>query len=266
MRFCPSLLVVLVLGCHDPAAKVDDARPRLPTDATQRAHDVESLVRRWNAAVNAHDAEQLAALYADSVELYGTRMSRTAALAAKTGSFAKHVRDELSDIAVTPAGHAQFHKKSTATDGKVIDVAGYLDARESGGQWRIVSEGDTTTDTNLESAKASRCIKAVMDVVYATTEAQTAIRDIEEGAKSAPADDPVSVGGMVNPTVDPADAGERPTWTVAICENHKDRMPCYHYFEVDTKTGRVTDSLAETDAGPLKTDPKRMARAKEACQ
>jgi hypothetical protein len=236
----------LALGCHDhahetleqrenretlvpdsmPSAHASSAPPTHPPiddDAAKRTLRMESLVRDWNLAINAHDASLLAGLYDDFIELYGKRMRRSDALTAKKASFAKHARDDLSDIAVTQAGHAQFHKKSSARDGKVIDVTGYLDAREVGGKWVIVAEGDTETDTNLARAKSSRCVGAVMDIVYATAEAQQIIRDIEEGAKHAPADDPVSVGGMVSPEVDPADFIGQPKWTVAICENHKDR-------------------------------------------
>lgn len=117
-------------------------------------------------------------------------------------------------------------------------------------------------DGNLERVKASRCEDAVMALVYATAEAKQVTHDIEEGAKRAPVDDPVSVGGMVYPP----DLAGSPTWTVAICENHPERMPCFDYFEVDTNTGVVTYSRADSDGGALRTDPKGVARVREACK
>jgi len=101
-----------------------------------------------------------------------------------------------------------------------------------------------------------------MALVYATAEAKQVTHDIEEGAKRAPVDDPVSVGGMVYPP----DLAGSPTWTVAICENHPERMPCFDYFEVDTNTGLVTYSRADSDGGALHTDPKGVARVREACK
>ena len=89
-----------------------------------------ATVLAWNAAINAHDSARLAPLYADPVEIYGTKMPRARALAAKQASFAKHDHDALSSIEVTPAGHAQFDKKSTGRDGKLLEVTGYLDLRQ----------------------------------------------------------------------------------------------------------------------------------------
>jgi hypothetical protein len=72
-----------------------------------------AIVNAWNAAINAHDPALLGPLYADPVELYGTKMSRSQALAAKKASFATHAHDELSSIEITPSGHAQFVKTTS---------------------------------------------------------------------------------------------------------------------------------------------------------
>jgi hypothetical protein len=273
-----SFAFALIAGCHgNDASNGHDASPvasavpvasvapphrapRQPTASDPRAHDLDGLVRAWNAAINAHDASQLDALYAGSIELYGTRMPHARALVAKKGSFAKHAKDELSAIAVSGSGHIQFQKKSTARDGHVLEVTGYLDAEQTDGKWLIVAEGDTTTDANLARAKESRCEDAVLTLVMATTEAKEAIRDIEEGAKKAPADDPVNPAVMVLPR-DRVD----PTWSVAICENHADRMPCMYHFDVDPSRGSVRE-FDDPHGRVLDTDPAPAAKVREACK
>jgi ketosteroid isomerase-like protein len=252
-----------------PSASVPRAQPsaarspptshEAPPDEAD-AQSIHALVGLWNEAINAHDARTLAALYADPVELYGTSMPRARALAAKRASFAKHAKDELSDIHVSTRGHAQFRKKSTSRDGRVVEVTGYLEARETSGRWLIESEGDTTTDANLARAMELRCEAAVDSIVYATAEAKMAIKRINDGLKNARADDPVNLSGMIVPP-NPGNAA----WSVGICENHEDRMPCPYSFEVDPHTAVVT--AFDVD-GPkaLKTDPALAAKVREACK
>ncbi len=223
--------------------------------AHERAARLRALVVAWNAAINAHDANKLAGLYADEVELYGKRLSRATAVAVKKASFAHHVRDTIDDIAVTDEGRATFHKNSLQSGGKLIEVDAYLD--EEGG--KIVSEGDTTTDTNLARARETTCELAVLQLVEQTAEAKTATKTIEEGAKSSPL--PVSVGGYAMPP-DVTGAG----WGVAICENYVDRMPCYHHFNVDPATATVTYTNGGLDDRPIVTDPALAAKVRAACK
>ena len=72
-------LLVLVLGhagCREekpapkpvPSASASAAKPVLIPQNRTKAHDIESLVTAWNDAINAHDAEKLAALYADEID------------------------------------------------------------------------------------------------------------------------------------------------------------------------------------------------------
>ena len=301
MQRAPWLAVALLVGCHESSSSSD--RPPAPevlvppsatapsppatsarapsapaparapheTASQARASRALALVHAWNAAINAHDTALLAPLYADPVELYGVSMPRARALAAKQAAFARHDRDALSSIEVTAAGHAQFDKKSTGRDGKVLDVTGYLDLREVAGagavggtvHFVIAAEGDTTTDANLERAKASRCEAAVSRLVYATAEARKAEHDIEEGAKGSP---DVHVGGMVLPP-EPGAAAAAARWRVSVCESRPERMLCLHHFEVDAVTGVVTyTGLESAEETRLATDAALVARVEAACR
>ena len=270
-------LAIVVFGCRggqttaggDSAVPSASAAPsvtastsattkRAMSPADTRAHDIEALVRAWNEGINAHDTTRLASLYADAVELYGTRMSRAQALHAKQASFAKHDHDSLSSISVSAAGHAQFDKKSTGRDGKVIHVTGYLDTRQIAGKWLITSEGDTTTDTNLERAKQDRCQAAVLALVDTTPEAERARRAIQE-----PEFGVVPTGATSVAT--PPDHGG--PWLVQICEVHPDRLMCGPDFEVDPDRAVVFfTGVGAVDGGSLRTDPKAAARVRDACK
>lgn len=232
-----------------PSASAANAAPKETHPAAART---EALVQAWSAAINAHDAAALGALYADSIDLYGETVTRARAIAMKKAAFAWHVRDDLDAIAVTDSGRATFHKKSTQKGGKVIDVVGYLDVRDG----KIVAEGDTTTDKNLARAREVGCEDTVLAFVQATPEAKKAAADIETGAKTSP--EPVSVAGMVLPP-----EGDRREWSVSVCENHPDCMLCLHHFLVDPATAKLTYELG--DARTLAGDPVLAAKVRAAC-
>jgi hypothetical protein len=159
---------------------------------------------------------------------------------------------------------ATFTKKTTSKDGKTIEVLGYLEARQVQGAWKIVVEGDTTTDRNLERARERRCTSAVLAIVHATDEAKRAMASIEQGAKKQPASDPVNVAGRVMPP----QAGSS-EWYVGICEDHADRMLCLNHFEVSKDTGVVRYMGIEgsdPDWHAIKTDPRLMADVVSSCK
>ncbi len=66
---------------------------------------------------------------------------------------------------------------------------------------------------------------------------------------------------MVIPPESPAGA-----WHVAVCENHPDRMPCYHHFTVDPTTAKVGYSAMGLDEQPIATDPALAAKVRAACK
>lgn len=263
MRRAWLLLLALsgTLACRDeqkpapnpvPSASASAAtKLTLIPQSRTKAHDIESLVTAWNNAINAHDTEKLADLYADEIELYGKKMSRTAALAAKKQAFTTHDHDDLTDVRVDEHGRARFTKKSKGTDGKVIEVVGYLDADRSGSVWKIVSEGDTTTDANLSRKKTMTCMGAVSALVDATPQAKKAMKDIAH------------LGGMVNEPTDSATG----LWHVALCENQPDRFLCLDHFEVDPTTALITYSGIHEDLGEKPTpDPTLAAAVRSVCK
>ena len=255
---------IVLLGITSMACKTSEKTPAPTASASAsarakraivpqnrtRAHDVGALVAEWNAAINAHDTEHLADLYADEIDLYGKKLSRSDAIAAKKVAFAKHEHDDLSDIRVDEHGRALFTKKSKGTDGTVAEVVGYLDADRSGSVWKIVSEGDTTTDANLRRRKTMTCMAAVSALVDATPQAKKAKSAIEH------------LAGMTNEPEDSATG----TWHVALCENKPDQYLCLDHFEVDPTSAEITYTGIHEDLGEKPTpDPKLAATVRDVC-
>jgi hypothetical protein len=259
-----ALALVVVVACKPSGSATEASASAQPAPTASNAPfdggvhavgaTIESVVRAWNAAINAHDADKVGALYSDEIELYGRVLARDKAVALKRGAFAGHLRDDIADIVVDESGRASFHKTSTLRSGKVIDVQGYLDVHDG----KITSEGDTTTDKNLTRARSVSCEAAVMALVNATPEARKAMKDIDDGAKAMHD----VIVGRAEMAMPPEKAGG--AWDVAICENFPDRMPCYHHFAVTPAAGTVTYSLYGDDKR-ISIDPALLAKARSAC-
>ena len=231
------------VACVDgPAGPTAVPLPR--TDATVAAPSrvkgaIANVVRAWNDATNAHDATKLSALYADDLELYGTKVTRAKAVAIKNAAFAAHDRDTLYDLSVTK-NHATFHKGSHMKDGQTIWVDGYIDVDAS---MRIVSEGDTTTDENLERKREADCLVA-LDAMLAST---------PEGKKAA-----------ANPRRSVEEDG--PRWTVRYfapspgSKKEDDQLVASDEFQID-----ATRASIEHDGKPMMAPP-AMSKVSSVCK
>jgi hypothetical protein len=169
-------IVVVLASCRSRAVTTEGAdasfadvtvaaapsAPRAPKTTAQLA----DVVRAWNDATNAHDAQKLRSLYASEVELYGQTMSADKATTVKAAAFAKHDHDDVSEL-VLKGRRAVFRKVSKAKDGRVTDVSGYLEVDAS---MQIIAEGDTTTDANLGRAEEDRCCAALWKIAHAVPE------------------------------------------------------------------------------------------------
>jgi hypothetical protein len=98
----------------------------------------------------------------------------------------------------------------------------------------------------------------VQSLVDHTAEARKATQAINDADRSGGLQ---GVGGYAMP---PDVTGDG--WDVAICENYADRMPCYHHFNVDPATARVTYSGGGLDDHPIVTDPALAAKVRTACK
>ena len=132
--------------------------------------DFSTYVQDWNDAHNEKDVAAFSRMYADSLVFYGDRTSKNACIEKKLSAFRKQpdFLQRIPDaIAVEEIGGAQVRcdfSKKVSSNGEARTYAGYLIFERIGEAWRIVNEGDKTTDKNLE-AKARNSVPAPPDAI-----------------------------------------------------------------------------------------------------
>lgn len=246
-------LLLLLVACKTesksaPADTAADASKAFSAESHSRAKAIATVVRAWNEANNAHDVSKLADVYASEVELYAKKMPRADALDAKTASFTTHESDELSNLRIDEGGRVLFTRKSKSKDGKVALATSYLDCDRSGDVWKIVSEGDVSTDANQHRKHTMTCMGAVSALVDATPQARKAMTEIKR------------LAGMTN---EPTDS-RTGLWHLALCETSGDRFLCLDHFDVDPTSAAITYTGVHQDLGTNPTPDPQLASAVEA--
>jgi len=218
-----------------------------------------AVTRRWNEALARRDAGALRSVYGAQVRLYQNTVDREAAIKTKAAALAasKDYTQAITavefDLRTADRPKAGFDKKWTSK-GKQQSVRGSLVFAKEGGQWVVVEESDTKTDERRARAEANKdsCEGLVVGVVMSVPEASQILN-----GPTDPAEGHNSNGLRI-------DGGppESPTFAVAIHENHPDHLLTLAWFEVDPRTGRVTEGLDKT---PRKADPALVEKMKAAC-
>lgn len=237
-----------------PAPATADERKVDPREAEIRA-----VVKRWNEALATRSADLLKTVYGAEVRLYGKPLDRDAAIKAKSTALAaaKDYTQSVSAIEVDlrdPAPpRASFQKKWTA-NGKAQSVAGSLVLMKEAGSWVVVEESDAKTDAlrARAAARADSCEGFVVGVVMSTPKAARLLAGPTNPAGGHESNG-LRIGGG------PPDS---PTFAVAVHENHAEYLVTLAWFDVDPKTGQVTESpLGEAQ----KADPALVKKMIAAC-
>lgn len=234
-----------------------------PTRAVARAAnpieaEIVTLTRRWNDALAKRDAQALASVYGARVQLYDKSIDRAATLKAKAAALAsaKDYTQAISAVEVDLRDAARpkavFDKKWVA-NGKADIVRGSLAFAKEGEKWVIVEESDAKTDDRrARVAMKDTCESLVVGLVMSNAEVTRL------------------VNGPTNPAAGHASNGlriaggppESPTYAVAVHESHADRLVTLGWFDVNPKTGVVTDAI---DGSPQKVDPVLVEKVKATC-
>lgn len=118
-----------------------------------------ALVNDWNIATNKQDIPTLTSFYNTEVLFYGSNQKQQACIAGKQSIFKKYpnltqqitgkINKEIMDN-----GDMKFtFDKAVTIDTTTNTYTSYLVFRYISGTWKIVVEGDLTTDANLEKKK-----------------------------------------------------------------------------------------------------------------
>ena len=127
--------------------------PSSPSSSAAPAPRVEdgrlAVVRAWNDAHVAHDANALSALYADRVRFYGATLVRAECVSRVAGALKKHPDEnqKIKDLFVD--GNTVHFTKTIVARRKAADYHAYLELEPRGAGWAITAESDTLTDQNL---------------------------------------------------------------------------------------------------------------------
>ena len=203
------------------------------------------LMSGWNTALNAHDADALAALYAPEVSFYGRHFTRAQVVAAKRTALAATpgFNQQLSDVRVAPAPEKRASVTFVKAFGAPFPVrARLVVACASDGSYAIAAESDAPSDALSDSGGGCEA------AMYA---AALALPEVTKQLANATPDAPS--GGVSYPT-------EGTHYSLALGFHHEDRFESA--FFVDWLNGAFTVSSGEA---PLVVPPASLARVKAAC-
>ncbi|MCU0686174.1 MAG: hypothetical protein MUF34_28665 [Polyangiaceae bacterium] len=215
-----------------------------------------ALIRRWSAALDAHDDDALLALYGAAVRFYGRDSRREGIVASKRAAFAKGYRQSIGPIALDRADprrpRATFAKRWVAA-GVASEVTGQLAFEKEGGHWLIVEESDAKTEAR-RLANGDACRDAVFELVAATATAKAML-----AGPTNPAAGHHSNGlhfGSIPP--------ESATYQVGLHETHTTHVPTIAWFEVDPKSGAVRQTMPAERK--IEASPQLQEKVRDACR
>ncbi|KAA2238809.1 DnaJ domain-containing protein [Chitinophaga agrisoli] len=160
---CVSIVIaIIILGVflnRQPSAS-NTPPPAVSDHPTTPAPDFVKLVDDWNKAHNTRDISLFFVLFDNSVLLYGTQSDKNTCIESKLSLLKKYryfnqqinggVQTELQENGDVKC---LFTKHVTINEELDKEYAAYLIFRKVGYDWKIITEGDLTTDKNLAKKK-----------------------------------------------------------------------------------------------------------------
>jgi hypothetical protein len=235
--------------------------------ATDTSLTPEVAVMDWNAAMNDKFVKGLERMYADEIELYGRRLTRTEAIAIKIEFFRQNpdYTQFLSDIEIddfTPeAVRAKFRKQTVIKNNTKLFYS-YLIMERGKRGWEIIAEGDSAS-TNVVTSKEYTEIKkkeiktceAAAEAIFlssATVQKLLGERYVRYKLEYMP-------GAKDNPN-------NRFWFWVFAAPPNADMTQTYGRFQVDPKNGQLYEYKAvEDSAVPIDYDKELKKQLSKYC-
>ncbi len=152
-----------------PAPGASAAASPTPAQPARLQHPAEQVLTRWNSALDRHDEDALAKLYASHVRFYGIRKTAAEVLGAKHQAFQKEpdFHQRVSDVAIEKSANGfvvNFKKRYGADLTQSVDARIALESTDN--ELRIVEETDAVTDKRFKKkAPPTSCFDAVTSAV-----------------------------------------------------------------------------------------------------
>jgi hypothetical protein len=270
-----SLLVfcILVAACGSkkedtpkPAASTSAVAPTTTTAATKPAaadpaeDAILAVTKKWNDALAKRDSESLRALYDDKVRLYTTSTDRAGAVKAKAAAFtaAKDYTQSIGPVEVDLRDKnkpsASFEKTWTA-NGKTSKVLARLKFAKGGSDYKITEESDNPSDARRKKASDPKsCEAAIVEVVSSVPSAKKILN-----GPTNPAAGHSSNGMRLDPHEDNPNIV-----AVALHESHADHLVTLGWYDVDTQSGVVKETMPEDVV--VTADAAKVTAMKAACK
>lgn len=236
--------------------------------ATDTSLTPEMAVMDWNAAMNDKFIKGLERMYADEVELYGRRLTRTEVIAIKI-EFLRQNPDYtqfLSDIEIddfTPdAVRAKFRKQTVIKDNTKLFYS-YLIMEHGKRGWEIIAEGDSASTHVVTSKEYTAEIKK-KEIKSCETAAEAIFLSSETvqkllGEKYVRYKLEFAPGAKDNPN-------NRYWFWVFAAPPNADMTQTYGRFQVDPQNGQLYEYKAVEDSSvPLNYDKELNKQLKKYC-
>jgi hypothetical protein len=206
------------------------------------------MLNAWNAALNAHDADALAQLYAPNLSFYGRDATRAQVVAEKRAAFARAptFRQVLSAIQIVPTpngGASAAFDKSSGTGPDLARVHGKLAIEARGAAYAIVLETDEPSEARANEDQS--CLGTAMQVASTLPEVKKSFQAADPDARQ---------GGVVY-----VDEGANASASLGF--DHDDHFESV--FGIELKSGELTVTEYGT---PLSVPAADRAKVKAACR
>ncbi len=136
----------------------NNPKPKHPEPKPEET-DFSELVNEWNSAHNSKDVEVFENLYASNVVFYQTDINKNkciekkSSLLKKYSDFRQTIDGEITIEHISDTEVKCSFTKKASWDGNTEQYPSYLIFTKIGKEWKITTEGDLVTDSNLESMK-----------------------------------------------------------------------------------------------------------------
>jgi len=150
------LIIVFVLGC-----KESQNNAKYVTGNDSKLTNNSPSVKEWSDAVSEKNINKLSSIYGDSIIYYGKKIDKQSCLNNKEQFFNKYPDfSQLVKNIQTVDSNSNFERKLSFTKTVTInqeskEFSSYLIYNKIGGEWLITTEGDLTTDKNVEDKRSA---------------------------------------------------------------------------------------------------------------
>ncbi|MDB4933566.1 MAG: hypothetical protein JWP87_538, partial [Labilithrix sp.] len=216
--------------------------------------------RAWSEALDKHDVDALAPLYAPRVKLYTGDLPRAAVLGAKKralgpgSTFRQQITSEIDVESSAGAFSVSFTKRSGPA-GKLSDVRATLVI--AGEPLAITEERDAASDARASTDVDDRCGGAALKVAVSLPAVKKLIADVEAELPKHPERRMGGIGPMRE---------EDGQLTGGLGVHSDERYEALVWYAVSADGTKLDVSAPTASADPLRVPPADAARVAAACR